>query len=84
MLSLLFRSGARQSQRGRTHSSVDADSPVVFQLEMSRVIVHRSEWLHSSQTKDKTQAPDFYVKECCPRKLPRHEDTKTEDEFLTL
>jgi hypothetical protein len=26
---------------------------------MSRVIVHRSEWFHSSQSKNKTQAEDF-------------------------
>jgi len=35
--------------------SDDADSPLVFQLEMSRVIVHRLEWLHTSQSKNKTQ-----------------------------
>jgi hypothetical protein len=58
MLSLLFRSGAPQSRTRLDHSSVNADSPVVFQLEMSRVIVHRSEWVHSSQTKHKTQAQD--------------------------
>jgi hypothetical protein len=37
---------------------VGADSPVVLKLEMSRVIVHRSEWCHSSQSPRERQAEE--------------------------
>jgi hypothetical protein len=59
MRSWLFRSGATPEPNAVSFKlSVDADFPVVIQLEMSRVIVHRSEWVHTSQSKNKTQAEE--------------------------